>query len=365
MLMTSRRGGSSGNGPRTPGTCCGTSSSSRTPTTRPAGIRCGSTSTAGVSRGEHGRGGSWWSRWQRLAAEDHIAVFPASWGPFPWWRGEQVENLRQILAALKREYNIDENRVTVTGVSDGGTGAYFLAFKDTTPWAAFFPFIGSPGVLLNPQVGAEGLMHVANLVNKPLYIVNGETDRLYPVRSVEPYLRSFGAAGVPFEFHPQPGGHDTSFWPDLAENIDEFHRNFPRDPLPDRVLWAAENAASFARAHWIVLEEIGPIAGDEDRADLAALTEDGKAGVVEAVRRDNTVDVSAYHVRRLRILLSPEEFDLSRPVTVVLNGTEVFSGMVAPSLTTLMSWAARDDDRTMLFVAELEVTAPGPAPSRS
>ena len=313
----------------------------------------------GVSRPARGVGGDWWARWERLASEDHISVFPQGWGEAMWWTGRQVENLRQILSELKRAYNVDEDRVTLTGVSDGGTGAYYVGMKDPTPWAAFFPFIGSPGVLLNPRVGAEGGIHLGNLINTPLYIVNGETDRLYPVRRVEPYLRSFSEAGVPFEFHPQPGGHDTAFWPDLADNIDEFHANFPRDAHPERVVWATEDASHFPRAHWIVVDEVGHIAGDDQRATLAGLTENGQAAVVDARRGDNSVRLHVYHAPRVRILISPAVFDLTRPISVVFNGTEVFSGTVQPSLETLLKWAARDDDRTMLYLAELEVTAPG------
>ena len=48
----------------------------------------------------------------------------------------QVENLRAILDSVKRTYNVDENRVTVSGVSDGGTGAFYVAMADTTPYSA-------------------------------------------------------------------------------------------------------------------------------------------------------------------------------------------------------------------------------------
>ena len=49
-------------------------------------------------------------------------------------------------------------------------------------------------------------------------------------------------------------------------------------------------------------------------------------------------------------------FDFSKPVTVVADGKTVFEGRVQKSLATLMKWAARDNDRTMLFGAELKVT---------
>jgi len=48
-------------------------------------------------------------------------------------------------------------------------------------------------------------------------------------------------------------------------------------------------------------------------------------------------------------------FDLNQPVKVTVNGREVFNARVQPSLETLLKWAARDNDRTMLYAAEIKI----------
>ena len=309
----------------------------------------------GVGRPDPGPGGGWVRNTERLSGEDHITVIPLSTRESLWWQASQVENLNGILAELKQTYNVDENRVFASGVSDGGTGVYFLSFRDTTPWAGFLPLIGYPGVLLNPRVGADGLMHLANLVNKPLFIVNGETDRLYPVRLMEAFLEDFERLGVDFEFKPKPGGHDTSWWPDEADNIEHFMATHPRTPHPGRVIWATETADRYNRAHWLVIDEVGHITGDESRGELAAMTYDGASALVDAVREGNTITVQAYHVPRYTLLISPEAFNLDHPIRVVTNGEVSFEGRVEPSVATLRKWAERDHDRTMLFAAEIRV----------
>ncbi len=309
----------------------------------------------GVGRPDPGPGGGWWRNTSRVTSEDQIAVIPLSTRESLWWQASQVENLNAILTELKQTYNVDENRVFATGVSDGGTGVYFLGFRDTTPWAGFLPFIGYPGVLLNPRVGVDGMMHLANLVNKPFFIVNGETDRVYPVRNMAPFLEDFERLGVDFVFTPKPGGHNTSWWPDEVENIAAFMESHPRDPLPDRVLWVTERTDRYNRAHWVVIDKIGHIKGDEDRGALASITYDGASALVDAVREGNTVTVDAYHVPRFTLLISPEECDLARPIRIVTNGEVSFEGLVEPRVATLRKWAARDHDRTMLFAAEIRV----------
>ena len=182
--------------------------------------------------------GSWWRNPDRFVRDDTIVVFPTSWPESIWWQRSQVENLAGLLNDIKRQYHIDENRLFLLGVSDGATGAYYHAFKATTPWAGFLPFIGHPAVLGNPSSGVGGEMHVVNLTGKPFFIVNGGRDRLYPVASVEPYLDLFERAGVAMDFRPQPeGGHNLDWWPELTDAIDEFVADTRREPLPDRLSW--------------------------------------------------------------------------------------------------------------------------------
>ena len=60
-------------------------------------------------------------------------------------------------------------------------------------------------------------------------------------------------------------------------------------------------------------------------------------------------------VSELTLLLSPDAFNFAQPVKVVANGRVAFEGTVEKSVATLLKWAARDNDRTMLFGAELRI----------
>ena len=55
----------------------------------------------------------------------------------------------------------------------------------------------------------------------------------------------------------------------------------------------------------------------------------------------------------------PDQFDFDQPVRVTVNGRVAFDGMVDRDVETLLRWAARDNDRTMLFAAGLEIDAAG------
>ena len=384
-----------------------------------------------------------------LAGDEQIYVLPTSWVDAPWWSEAQVRNLRGILNLVKREYNIDENRVTVSGVSDGGTAAYYVAMRDTTPYASFTPLIGSLMLLASRNLNL-GDLFPNNLVNKPFFVVNGDLDPLYPTSAIAPIVRYLQNGGVAVDFRPQSkGGHDTAWWPAVRESFERFVRDHPRNPLPDTISWQRGEADPFVRAHWLVVDRldsgrqasslpdvnavptppsiqfglrtaglsvtyvdpgstaarIGLRAQDvfervNDRQirpgdDLDEVLErcargspisigvvrggtpielagecDGKsafgptmplfprrraAGRVDLVKAGNVVRATTDGVAEFTLLLSPDAFDFSQPVTVVTNRTVSFEGRVEKSLATLLKWAAIDQDRTMLFAAELQV----------
>ena len=205
-------------------------------------------------------------------AVDEISVFPVGWAESMWWSAVQVDNLHRILDRLKRTYNIDENRVYLTGASDGGTGAFFMAFRDTTPWASFLPLIGDMMVLSTPSVRADGEMFPGNAINKPFFIVNGGRDRLYPAHVTQIYANHLQTLGgtVVFRVYPE-SDHSTAWWPEERATFEEFVHDHPREPLPDRISWQTERTDRYNRAHWLVIDRLGSVAGESHLPDSNVL----------------------------------------------------------------------------------------------
>ena len=413
----------------------------------------------GVSRPRR-EDGAWWRREERLARDDAIVAAPASWDESLWWQDSQIENLAGVLDDVKRTWNVDENRVFLMGISDGATGAFYHAMKATTPWAAFLLLNGHPVVLANPASDVDGEMHATNLRNKPLFVVNGGRDPLYPAASVVPFLRLFQQAGVFLDFRPQPeAGHDTSWWDDEKPAMDAFMTGQARRPLPARLSWETGRADRYNRAHWLVITELGAVAGEADleayntvtdgasgpplgidmigemvdgsglrvlevgpdsMASAAGMVDDDTIvevnglpapsvedlrqaligfapggqiplvvrrgverlemtleypaaaaprgrqafprtrapGRVELDQRGNVVTARTRGVRRFTLLISPEQFDFTQPVTVTVNGVTAFDGRVEPNVEALLRWAAIDQDRTAMYGAELDVVVP-------
>ena len=154
---------------------------------------------------------------------EQIYLLPSAWVDAEWWTNLQLENLRTLLDHVKRTYNIDENRVVLSGVSDGGTGTYYFAMRDTTPFASFLPLNGAIMVLRNRSMLIDGELFPNNFVNKPFFIVNGGKDPLYPTARVGPYIELMKKGGVATTYLPQPNAvHNTAWWPELKGTYEAF-----------------------------------------------------------------------------------------------------------------------------------------------
>jgi hypothetical protein len=321
--------------------------------------------------------------------------------------------------------------------------------RDTTPFASFLPLNGFIAVLRNETPDADGDLFPNNLRAKPLFIVNGGRDPMYPTSVVDPYIEHLKNGGVELVYRPQPAAaHDTSWWPDVKDSFERFVADHPRVPLPDALSWESGPPNIPSRVHWLVIERLGannepplpdvngmstlPVpdfgirasgprinrvvrgsnaeqiglrSGDVvltinnqaavPGADVAELLRSFPAGRpllltvarggdsvrltgryaptvlqgesdaifprqrgsgrVDLARAGNRVNATTRSVSAFTLLLSPDQFDMNRAVTVVVNGRTVFDGIVQKNIGTLLKWAARDNDRTMLFAAELQI----------
>jgi hypothetical protein len=295
----------------------------------------------------------------RIAGESQIYVHPSGWNDSPWWNASQVDNILHLLRDLKERYNVDESRTYLTGISDGATGAYYIAMREPTPWSSILPLNGSVAVLRSPSTGVDGPLYGNNLAAKPLYIVNGEDDPLYPVWHVEPHIAWFVKLGVTHVFRPQAGaGHNTSWWPTEREPYERFVHDHPREPHPARLSWETDRTDRFNRIHWLVIDRLGAGTADAPLSDAGFFPHDKPSGRVDITRNGNAFDARTRGVKQFTLLLSPDVVDFGTPVTVSVNGKIVVNAPVMKDVAVLEKWASRDRDRTMLYGAELPVLVP-------
>ncbi|MBT3449810.1 MAG: prolyl oligopeptidase family serine peptidase [Bacteroidetes Order II. Incertae sedis bacterium] len=103
------------------------------------------------------------------------------------WHGASSEMAMRALAQTQREFNTDENRVYLTGLSMGGYGTWYTAVENEDVFAAIVPICG----FVNPireyypawaPAGDAAFPYVAErLSNIPIWIFHGDADSVVPV----------------------------------------------------------------------------------------------------------------------------------------------------------------------------------------
>jgi predicted peptidase len=82
-----------------------------------------------------------------------------------------------VFEMIKKEFNIDENRIYLMGHSMGGAGTIYLGVKYASNWAA----IGAEAPATAPAGINPTNYSLAPAKNVPMIIVQGDWDELVPV----------------------------------------------------------------------------------------------------------------------------------------------------------------------------------------
>jgi poly(3-hydroxybutyrate) depolymerase len=306
----------------------------------------------------------------RMPGGDELVLHPRGWLGAEWWKPVAVRNLLNVIDRVKRDYNVDESRIYITGISDGGSGVFFYGMREATLWSACLPLNGHPLVVANPATEADGQLYPVNMKNCPLYAVNGGRDQLYPAASVAPTMEMFKRAGVDVTFQVYPEGeHNVNWWPQERPRYEAFLAAHPRVAHPESISWETERTDRYDRFRWLLIERLGRRGSDVPLEDVNTFVPRGgretqlferaaPSGRVDVTRKGNAFDARSRGVQSFTLLLSPDVVDFAKPVRVSVNGRVVHDAVVKPDPQTLLTWASHDNDRAMLYAAALTVQVP-------
>jgi poly(3-hydroxybutyrate) depolymerase len=152
-----------------------------------------------------GRGGN------DQAAESDGKCHPGSGGFGRGGGRSQPDNLAElsekdvmnVLQMMRDEFNVDEDRIYLTGHSMGGAGTYFLGSKHADTWAAIAPV--APAAFSMMPNRAEYLRPLKD-AGVPIMVVHGDMDEAVPVEtSRDQWVPSMEELGIEHEYVELPG----------------------------------------------------------------------------------------------------------------------------------------------------------------
>ncbi len=295
------------------------------------------------------------------AKSDFILIVPQGSKRSPWWTRNGHTMVNEALKKVKRQYNVDTNRVFVTGFSDGGSGSYFHAGVDPTKFAATFPM---NGMITNSEGGGMRVF-VENYRNRPMFVCHTTDDHLYPGPIVAGVVDGLKEQGVDIAFHMfENMGHTMGYSDQIAPNMAQWLDTKVRDPWRDTVEWATLDPQTLGRCDWLVIGEIG---STEESEPFTATSLNGGgrtmfghrgAGWVKVVKKDNEFTVEAKGAKQFRIGLRPGFIDPKQPIVVTVNGKKLFEGDFAFDAASVLSSFVRDEDPQTVVGSYLEIFVP-------
>jgi predicted esterase len=222
----------------------------------------------GVSSPEKKRGRGQWQVWKSEAdREGWIAVSPSGTDQCLWWKSNGEEHVLEAIRFLSARYNIDRNRVFLSGFSDGASGTYSIGMRLTDYWAACIPWNGAIGVVTAPHGGGTPF-YSTNCKLTAWRATHGSKDQLYPSAGMKPSMDKMIEAGVKLEWKNFEGvGHEGGkIIAGDREFIDEWLAQRKRDPLPREIDWTTHDLR-YGQAFWTRILALGDRPADPFKSE--------------------------------------------------------------------------------------------------
>jgi dienelactone hydrolase len=274
-----------------------------------------------------------------------------------------------LVKAARRTWDVDPDRVYVTGHSMGGYGTWTYGAVHADLFAAGAAFAGAPTVYWKTgkkDREAEGVLDgiLPNLRNLPLFVYQSLDDPQVPAAA------NVRAAAELTKLHDaDPGG-----WKFTYEQVDGRKHDFPakgplpglewatshaRDPRPRKVVW--QPSRDWKRSfYWVRWEKPWLGAVLTVTVDLPNNLIDAAVKAPVGTDPKKTEAERETHVATLSFLVDERLLDPSREVVVRIDGRERARAVPQPSLSVLVRSAEEREDREYAIAREVR---PGAAPA--
>ena len=300
-------------------------------------------------------GEAYLDRWTSRLGEKYILACPSvTMGS--WWTRFGEELVLQVLHDVQMQYHVDPDRIFLTGMSNGGIGAWIIGMHHADRFAGIAPMASGVDDVLFP--------FVENLAHTSMYVIHGVEDQIMPVQLSRDLVKEMERRGILFHYqehawtHPHAGGHffPKQALPDLIAWFDEQKR----ETLPRRIS-LVRDATHLTPFYWVRIDMTEQIAAFSE--NLIDSRDEFITGGVYAklhaeIMSPNKIVVNTNRIRRYTVFLNQDLVDFSKPIIVETNGNISFEGMVEPRIETLLEEVRHRSDTHIFFPAKLTIDLP-------
>ncbi|RZK42777.1 MAG: hypothetical protein EOO90_05485 [Pedobacter sp.] len=294
--------------------------------------------------------------------QNAFIIYPLGKKDFGWLHQQQAfETILKEIVYVKSHYNIDDNKIYVGGHSNGGSGAFWFALNQPSIFASFFGFNYLPKTYY-------GNTSLRNLNNKTFYGISGSDDSSFPLTLVNPIYQYGVSHGANWKNYVKKGGHSLPFSQRDSINFifDTLATNI-RNPFPKRLEWETDNVKN-GRNGWLEIMELDTLAEKASWQTTLnpTATQNGKTGIIDfnknksgavkAYVEGNTIHIESSRVKRVKLYISEDMFDLKRQIKLIINGKDYINTKIAPDKSVILEEFLKTKDRDFIVSNIIEFT---------
>ncbi|MDO4790076.1 MAG: alpha/beta hydrolase-fold protein [Porphyromonas sp.] len=279
-----------------------------------------------------------------------------------------------MVREVKKALNVDDDRVFVSGHSNGATGSFSYLMKQPTIFAGFYGFNTLPKV-------RTGGTFAENILNRSFLSFSTDQDYYYPPNANDSMNELMSKLGADYKDVRTKGF--PHWFPMFDESEPCFRLLFEdliqrqRNPYPSKLTWEYDDE-QYNEVDWlsdIRMDTIAPRADwhkdlnfditewqkYDDNEVLQTIKVEEKAfqfprksAKIRAEYEKNTFRIETSCVKSFRINISPKMIDTKKPVTVVVNGKRVFRRKVGYDKNYLLRQIEKQD-RKQVWISGIDI----------
>ena len=319
-----------------------------------------------------------WNRYYTKYAElnDVILVFPQGSKEFNWMTSDKgFFMVPKILTLVKKAINVDDNKVFITGHSNGATGSFSYLMKQPTPFAGFYGFNTQPKVF-------TGGTFVENIKNRSFINFSTDKDYYYPpnanddftklMNSINADYKEYRYNGFPHWFpefdesepaykilfadllqrqrNPFPKEISWEFDDNRYGNID-WLTNIKLDTLASRKAWHKEK--NFKISQWLEYNEKDSLI--TKTVDKMAFDFPRKSGKILAKYANNVFHIETSCIKSFTVNIAPEMVDTNKKVRIFVNRKLRFDKRIGYDASLMLKNFDATQDRSQVWINQIDI----------
>lgn len=321
---------------------------------------------------------SGWNRFYTKYADINnvILVFPKGGKKYNWMTPDDgFFMIPEMLKQIKKAINIDDNKVFISGHSNGATGSFSYLMKQPMQFAGFYGFNTYPKVF-------TGGTFVENIKNRSFINFSTDQDYYYPPNANDDLTKLMKGIAADYKDYRYNGF--PHWFPKFDESEPAFQilfkdlKNRKRNPFPKEISWEFDDEKygnidwlsdikldtltskapwhkelNFKISRWLKFDKNDSLI--VEKVDKNAFDLKRKSGKIMAKYENNIFYIETSCIQSFSIKISPEMIDLNKKIKVFVNGKLYQTKKIKYARKLMIQDFEKNKDREQVWINFIQI----------